>query len=212
MPYTIHNYFGRGNGTLSTLATPFYETRLTRIDVRPSLVFDRGGIGVQFGPRFNYTRVERNNVRIAEAPQSSLDSRVFGGQTFAGVEATLFAQTVYDPIHPRRGFRFALDYQLLQGLNTRSYRSARLGVTTASYYTPFYADWLTLAWRVGAERQWGSVPYYHRVSLGHHHGLRGFRSHRFVGRAAVFANSEVRATLKNFRTACTTYSPLACKW
>ncbi|GAB5520585.1 MAG: metallophosphoesterase [Rhodothermales bacterium] len=199
-PNTIHNYFGMGNGTGSMLATRFYETRLTRIDAMPSLVFDRGGIGIQFGPRFNYTRVERNNVRLTEAPRSSLDGRVFGGQSFAGVDATIFAQTVYDPIHPRRGFRFSLDYRFLQGLNTRSYRSARLGVTMASYYTPFYTDWLTIALRGGAERQWGSVPYYHQLSLGHQHGLRGYRSHRFVGRGSVFVNSELRATLKNFRT------------
>ncbi len=57
-----------------------------------------------------------------------------------------------------------------------------------------------LALRVGAEKIWGSYPWFDAAFIGGLQSLRGWRSQRFAGDASLFGSAELRTHITQFRT------------
>ena len=77
--------------------------------------------------------------------------------------------------------------------------SAALIAGGASIYLPFsQAGNQTLALGVAAEKLWGTYPFYEAAFLGGPRMLRGFRTERFAGDAALFGRAEFRVLLGHF--------------
>ena len=57
-----------------------------------------------------------------------------------------------------------------------------------------------LALRAGAEKIWGSYPWFDASFIGGLQSLRGWRSQRFAGDASLFGSAELRTHITQFRT------------
>lgn len=57
-----------------------------------------------------------------------------------------------------------------------------------------------LALRAGAEKIWGSYPWFDAAFIGGLQSVRGWRSQRFAGDASLFGSAELRTHLTQFRT------------
>jgi hypothetical protein len=111
----------------------------------------------------------------------------------AGLFGELELVHVDDEAFPRTGFEArgeATAYALLQGNNDLF----GAGRGELRGYLPFLFEG-ALAGRLGAGWAWGSFPVHEAIFLGGRRSLRGFRSERFAGDAALYGNAELRVPL-----------------
>jgi hemolysin activation/secretion protein len=67
------------------------------------------------------------------------------------------------------------------------------------YLTPQIPTDPTLAVRIGGNKVWGTPPFQEAAYLGGTGDLRGYRSRRFAGDAALYGNAELRFAVSPFK-------------
>ena len=108
----------------------------------------------------------------------------------AGVIGGFELRNVNNEEFPRLGFELrgeATAYSPLQG-ETDPFGGARGEVRG---YAPFLLG-SSIAARVGGGTAWGSFPVHESIFLGGRRSLRGYRSERLAGDAALYGNAELR--------------------
>lgn len=198
-PGTKRPFYGYGNSVGSPRAHAFYETDLNQVradvyrqsNAEPAIITNR------LTTSATYTRVD-----VSASPSLRADSaaamRAGGDQLFLAVRAEGILSTVEAPLNPRFGLRLALASSLHQGFLQADERFARFSGDLRYYYTLERRPQLTTVVRIGGERNVGAFPYYEAITLGSESSLRGYRPHRFSGRASLYQGAEARFELLRF--------------
>lgn len=75
----------------------------------------------------------------------------------------------------------------------------QLNGAVSVYLTPQIPTDPTLAVRIGGNKVWGTPPFQEAAYLGGTGDLRGYRSRRFAGDAALYGNAELRFAVSPFK-------------
>ncbi|HLF15800.1 MAG TPA: BamA/TamA family outer membrane protein [Bacteroidota bacterium] len=213
----ILNYFGAGNSTPlddSLLDAGHYKARSRHLLLAPTLVFPLSeatqfslGVGLkQFDPD-----PAAGTILGTLAPYRSTEDSWYGSLQF---EARYDSRDL--PAAATGGIlsiiRFSAHHPLTRGFESFQ----KLAGEFRTYYTP--ADsLLTFAIRGGAQKNWGTFPWYESAFLGGTGSglngsiaggaggtggamapLRGFEKQRFAGGSAVYGGAEMRMGLASF--------------
>ena len=196
-------FFGFGNNTTATGSAAFYEAHQSRFVVEPMLTHatPNGLVSWSFGPVFKYTGSK--NINEDRFGLRDDDDEITLIQTEAAYGAGLFSQ-----LGARTNVRIgSLDPGASTGLQAKfgaAVYPAFLDVTqpfgsvfgeVRGFVAVSGPTSPTLALRAGAQRVMGEAPFFEAANLGGARSLRGFRSQRFAGDAALFGGAELRLPL-----------------
>lgn len=209
----VVNFHGFGNETLE-LDDDFVRVRQELYTFTPTLTLKLMGewgrrgdddsdtdrrlppsLSLQFGP---VVKVARTRIDVG----GILDQlRPLGINTFGQVGAVLGVE--YDSrdrlLAPSRGLYVRAEGHVYAPVLTVEEVFGRSGGEVRTYLTPgdgFHAP--TLALRVGAEKVWGTFPFFEAAFVGGSTTLRGFRNQRFAGDGAVYGGGELRLALARY--------------
>jgi hypothetical protein len=193
-PTNILNFYGFGNNTKRDEDAGFYQIRLQQAKVSPLLYKrDLKGNEFRFGPNFQMYRV-KSDVNQFLRPGDEAVSRfdLYNDQTFLGWQFLSTFHNLASTVNPKSGFRWLNGVDFNTSLKNTETRYMRLFTDLSIYSSVSLQPQITFANRFGLYRNIGEFPFYHANTLGGTSNLRGFRSDRFTGRTAAFANTEVR--------------------
>ena len=202
-----NHFYGFGNETSDEppIDTPARATgdaeeffRAERWDARvgASLRWDPSAtLFVEAGPFLRLTRDRHAEGRFVGLlmPLGSGDFREAGLRARAGWDGLDHA------VYPTGGAVLTVDGLVAPPLFDVTDAFGKIGAQASAYLTaraPFEA---TLGARVHGERVWGSAPYHEAAYIGGRGTVRGLRSDRFAGDAALAATTELRVPVARFR-------------
>lgn len=205
-PQTLRNYFGLGNETTADedLADRF-RLRLARAEAYVGLEREIApGLTLAIGPSTHVAQVlEDGNRATLDSlfTQPGVTGTAFEDyQWYAGGSLLLELERTDRSVNPRQGFDWENRASLHAGLQSASDYYGTLASDLAVYLPIRYAPQLTLALRAGGAYVLGDFPFYEAATLGGTENLRGFRSTRFAGRAALYQSAELRLKLFSVNT------------
>ena len=127
--------------------------------------------------------------------------RTLADHAVALFEYALVYDTRDDETAPRGGAHHQLKLRLSPGGSAEfPYRYGQVNVTARVYATPV-PRWLTVAFRVVGDAQFGDPPFYELAryedtfAVGGGHGVRGVPAQRYYGKVKVLGNIEARTNL-----------------
>lgn len=186
-------FYGFGNDTPAPPSHDDARIRQSRLGAAAGLrMTTYGGFSFGAGLRADHLRPDPG----IGSPLALDDP--FGSRHFTAASAWIdggFDTTDHDEL-PTRGFRIAARAAAAPPVLGVDDPFADAAVTASTYLT--FGP--TLALRAGAARAWGGFPVQLAPAIGGRRSLRGFRSRRFTGDAAVFAAAELRAPLGRIPT------------
>jgi hypothetical protein len=191
----LTRFYGFGNETSATRADAFYEARRAAFRARAAVGNAPGG-RVSFSVGSSFTAVRPDIL-----PETLVDSVApYGHGEFdlLSVDSELTWNGVDDPVVPRRGARLSVSARLVPPVLDTRETFGGVKALLSAYLSAEGPLRPTLAVRAGAEKVWGTAPYFDAPALGGPGSLRGFLSHRFTGDAAIFFGAEVRAEVTDF--------------
>lgn len=182
-------FHGYGNESPGEGDQEFYRVLERVLLLEPRLVFpvsDR--LTLSGGPSAWYVDPEP----VVGSPAA--EGTPFGSEAFGMVGARGGAEfdSRDEPAYPRHGWRASAEISAFPAFWDVEDAFAGVKVDAASYLTLPALTRPTLALRSGASRVWGGFPIQEAAALGGSHSLRGYRSERFLGDAAVWGNAELR--------------------
>jgi len=190
-PQGVQNYFGIGNESVKTNSKRnYYRTYTKRF---------YGGIGLSTTiGRYQIFDVTAfyQNVRLKRTQahyittDHSVDSILFSGRHFAGLEATYQFRRTNNDLFPTRGMDFLLAGAYIHNLKTTD-RFFTNVASSLSFYIPLGRSFC-LALRGGAAALSGDGDFYHLNKLGGDVNLRGYDRERFIGKTTFYNNNELR--------------------
>jgi hypothetical protein len=188
----VVRYFGYGNETVRTGDGSFHHVVQRDLRLEPGLEWQAGRARLGLGAFLRASRadLDRPSLLAAERPYGS------GRFRQAGIRVTAGVDTRDRPAYPERGVQVAASLRAAPGVLDvpRAYATAR--VEAAAYATARDAPASpTLALRAGAERAFGTAPFFEAPAIGGRSSLRGLNSRRFLGDAAAWGGAEVRTVL-----------------
>ncbi len=190
----VLRFFGFGNETPRTADDAFYRVRQEQYVVAPSLILPVGEAGsLAVGPLLKYADTETDAGRFIGL------SRPYGVGGFGelGAAASVAWDTRDGPA-ARRGVRLEAGGSFYPAVWDVDSTFGELHGEASAYLTPRTTFGPTLALRAGAKKLWGRFPFFESAFLGGADDVRGLRTQRFAGDAAVYGNAEVRARLGRF--------------
>jgi outer membrane protein assembly factor BamA len=191
----LTRFYGFGNETTASRADAFYEARRAAFRARVAVKHAQGdGVALSLGTTLTAVRPEtlRGTLVDSVAP--------YGHEAFdlLSLDGTLELDRVDDAVMPRGGSRLVLSGRWVPALLDTRESFLQVDARASAYLSAEVFARPTLALRAGAQKVWGSAPYFEAPSLGGPESLRGFLSHRFTGDAALFAGAELRAEVADF--------------
>ncbi|OAQ41879.1 hypothetical protein A5893_01815 [Pedobacter psychrophilus] len=197
-PAYIFNFYGIGNDTQNINDdVDFYRVRSETINVATYFQYHiSDDIKVGIGPGFDYFRII-----------SYSDPNFLAGQTFnytnpakfLSLKSYLNFSFLDDNKMPKTGFKWENKAEYFAEIQGASDKYLRLSTIGSFYATPNGNFPLTVALKLGAMTNIGDYKFYQANTIGNNNYLRGFRSERFSGRSAYFANTELRFPISSFR-------------
>ncbi|MGN6392281.1 MAG: BamA/TamA family outer membrane protein [Gemmatimonadales bacterium] len=191
----VLRFFGFGNETPRIDNDAFYRVRQEQYVVAPSLVLPVGAAGsLAFGPVLKYADTDLEADRFIGL------TRPYGVGGFGelGATATAAWDTRDVAAAPRRGVRLEAGGGFYPAVWDVDSTFGELHGEASTYLTPRSTFGPTLALRAGAKKVWGAFPFFESAFLGGADNVRGLRTQRFAGDAAVYGNAELRARLGRF--------------
>lgn len=204
-PNFAQNFFGFGNET--TYDKDAVELDFNRVSIKEwsaaiSLVWrGRNGGSFYFKPLIESFEVEKAANRfINSIPQNA---SVFEKQTYGGAEVNYNYKNKNDIAYPTLG----LDYSITAGYKS-NINGGNIDNKFGYVKSHFAIDHklnksgsFVFATKLGGEAVLGDdFEFYHGAQLGGNHSLRGFRKERFVGKYAIYQNTDLRLVLGKFKT------------
>jgi len=174
--------------------------------------FFGGLVRFTVGVNFSYATVETYNDSNAN-PEYNNESLLYNDNQAdpltgydGGWDNGLRLAVVYDSRdfapNPKNGNAFDLTVGLYGKALGSDYNHQRYNISTRNFYTPEFADYLTLAFRWVYSVQKGDTPFYNKNSigfadefkfgLGGFRTLRGYQQDRFVANVKTVINFEPR--------------------
>ncbi|MCH7716870.1 MAG: BamA/TamA family outer membrane protein [Gemmatimonadetes bacterium] len=191
----INRFHGFGNETSLLASDAFYRVTQRKLSVDPSLTFfPSGPTRFAIGPF-----VTISETKLGEG--NFIDSvRPYGVGRFGelGAQLSFSVDTRNRPVAPTRGLHATARARMVPATLDIDSPFARGQAEVATYFTARVPMRPTLAMRIGGTKVWGDAPYHESAFLGGARTVRGHSEQRFAGDAAVYANGELRLTLKHF--------------
>lgn len=191
---TLH-FYGLGNDTEETEPRAFYKLARGRLLFEPvATAFLGRNVELDVGLRFEAS----NTDTLPDEPNFVSQTRPYGSGSFmqAGAQASVRLDTRDRPtattsgVFVEGGFSF---YPEMLDVNRGAFGKFHGEATT---FLSLSKDGdQTAALRIGAEKLWGTFPYYEAAFIGGAHRLRGFRTERFAGDASLYGSAELRTVL-----------------
>jgi hypothetical protein len=191
----VIRFFGFGNETPRIDDDQFYRVPQEQYQVTPSITLPMGAGGrLTVGPTLKFAKTNLDPGRFITL------TRPYGVGDFGEVGATAAAEwdTRDTPAAARRGVHLLAGGSVYPALWDVDSTFGELHGEAATYLTPNTAFGPTLALRAGAKKVWGGFPFFESAFLGGASTVRGLRTQRYAGDAAVYANAELRARLGRY--------------
>jgi hypothetical protein len=189
----VIRYFGLGNETVRTATSGLHHVIQRQYSAAPAVQFGIGGAArLELGGLLRWS--ETDETRIT---QLSVE-RPYGTGSFT--EAALTAAVLYDSrddeMVPTKGVTLELAGRVFPAALDVATAFSSVSLVGTTYLTagklPLEP---TLALRVGAQRVFGTYPFFEAAHIGGRESLRGLTTRRYAGDAAVYGNSELRLKL-----------------
>lgn len=199
----VLRWYGFGNETTVDETRPISHYRVTQhqVALAPSLGWVLGERTVlQFGPRFKYSVTELDDGQNADRFIGT--DRPFGTGGFAQLGGGIgFSHDSRDvPSAAKRGVLLELGGSWYPEALDVERSFGEVHGRFATYLSARMPTSPTLALQVGAKKVFGesgAIPFHEAAVLGSTGTLRGYRTHRFAGDAALFGSAELRLHLTN---------------
>jgi outer membrane protein assembly factor BamA len=191
----VVRFFGFGNETPRIDDDQFYRVPQQQYEVTPSLKLPLGGAGqLTVGPTLKYAKTDLDPGRFITLTQP------YGVGDFGEVGATADAHwdTRDTPAAARRGVHLIAGGSVYPAVWDVDSTFGELHGEASTYLTPNTTFGPTLALRAGAKKVWGGFPFFESAFIGGASTVRGLRTQRYAGDAAVYANAELRARLGRY--------------
>lgn len=213
-------FHGFGNKTEIRRPSSFYKVTRYSLVLAPALAYRgadyrgetsgftlaslRSRLNIHFGPVIKYSNTPSGSNRGTLI--GSLDDGLYGMGAFGqiGAKSQITFDTRDNPGYPTRGVRVRVDGEVYPEFWSVDSAFASIGGEASTYLTAPVATHPTLALRGGAEKVWGSFPFFESAFLGgtgvlgtgiSGGNLRGFQKNRFAGNTSLYGNSELRLVL-----------------
>ncbi|MEO0470097.1 MAG: BamA/TamA family outer membrane protein [Bacteroidota bacterium] len=197
-PSNTINYFGLGNETSKDREQEFdfNRLRLRNIHLESSLqLLENEGMHLlRMGPFYDYFQAEESMDRFVGLDSSRVGAD-FEGKHFAGLGISYKGDATDNKSMPKRGIRFNFALRWQANLADLNRNFSTLNLSFSFFRQVLQPLDVVLASRFGFSRNFGTYEFYQARQLGGRTNLRGFRSERFAGDAALFHNTELRFRL-----------------
>jgi hypothetical protein len=206
---------GFGNATEIPGSTDFYRVQQRTAVIAPSIAFRTGrNRGEQTGSGTEPLREELTVdlsllLKYWDTPLDdnadnfigAFDPPLYGTGAFGelGARIGLELDTRDNSGNPKAGLLIKAGAALFPEVWDVASTFGQVNGALSVYLTPHIPTDPTLALRVGGKKVWGSPPYQEAAYLGGGGNLRGYRSHRYAGNAAVYGNAELRFSVAPFK-------------
>jgi len=191
----VVRFFGFGNETPRAGDDQFYRVPQQQYEVTPSLAIPIGAAGsLTVGPTLKFAKTDRDPGRFITIAQP------YGVGDFGEVGATAAAEwdTRDTPAAARRGLHLVAGGSLYPAVWDVDSTFGELHGEASTYLTPITTFGPTLALRAGAKKVWGAFPFFESAFLGGANTVRGLRTQRYAGDAAVYGSAELRARVGSY--------------
>jgi hypothetical protein len=191
----VIRFFGFGNETPRIDDDQFYRVPQQQYQITPSVTLPVGAAGrLTVGPTLKFAKTDLDPGRFITLTQP------YGVGDFGEVGATAAAEwdTRDTPAAARRGVHLVAGGSVYPALWDVDSTFGEVHGEAATYLTPKTAFGPTLALRAGAKKVWGAFPFFESAFIGGASTIRGLRTQRYAGDAAVYANAELRARLGRY--------------
>jgi surface antigen Omp85-like protein len=186
----VIRYFGLGNETVRTATSGFHNVIQRQYSAAPTLELGIGGPArVELGGLLRWSETDEERIT-----QLSIE-RPYGTGSFT--EAGLSAAVVYDSRDDQRvatkGVTLTLTGRVFPALLDVQSAFSSVSLVGTTYLTAHSLPLEpTLAVRMGAQRLFGSYPFFEAANIGGRVSLRGLTDRRYAGDAALYGNSDLR--------------------
>lgn len=191
----VVRFFGFGNETPRIGNDQFYRVPQEQYLVAPSVALPLGLDGsLTVGPVLKYAKTDLDPGRFISIAQP------YGVGDFGmlGANATAVWDTRDVPAAARRGVLLTAGAGFYPAVWDVDSTFGELHGEASTYLTPSTTFGPTLALRAGAKKVWGAYPFFESAFVGGASTVRGLRTDRYAGDAALYGNAELRGRLGRF--------------
>ncbi len=213
-------FYGFGNKTEIPRPSSFYKVTRYSLVFAPALEYRgadyrgemsgfslaslRSRLNIHFGPVIKYSNTPSGSNKGTLV--GSLDDQLYGVGAFGqiGAQGEITFDTRNNPGYPTRGVRVRAGGAIYPEFWSVDSSFGNISGEASTYLTARIPTNPTLALRGGAEKVWGSFPFFESAFLGgtgvvgtgiSGGNLRGFQKNRFAGDTSLYGNSELRLVL-----------------
>ena len=208
-PTARTNFFGMGNETDFDQSKPggikYYRARydLANLSVMARTPLT-SWMNIMYGPTFQYFQfpaAANANKFITSVDHSTTDdSKLHEANFYAGGQFQWNINTSNNAMLPTRGIKFNTTVRSLVPFQQDASTLTQVNGDLALYSDFISKKTVVLAARFGGGYNFGDFLVPQAQYLGFRENLRGFRIHRFAGRAMAYNNVELRWKLADLKT------------
>lgn len=201
------NFFGLGNETTREGSDRFHDVRKDLYSLNPIIryrLFQNSEFRI--GPTFEVVDVRNTEGKFVSTPQAGLVDSDFATFKILGLKSSYEYNTVDDENYPRKGLNFDLGGHFTHNIDDED-PLFKLDLSASGYHTIKNTD-ITLATRLGVERNFGDFRFFQANTLGDagvffesntgvfdKANFRGVLRDRFSGKSILYQNTEIRSKL-----------------
>ncbi len=201
------NFFGLGNETTREGDDRFHDVRKDLYSLNPILryrLFQNSEF--RFGPTFEIVDVRETDGKFISTPQAGLADSDFATFKILGFKSSYEFDTVDNKNYPKKGFNFEAGGHFTHNFDDDN-PLLNLDLSVSGYHTIKNTE-ITLASRLGVERNFGDFRFFQANTLGDagvffqsntgvfdKANFRGVLRDRFSGKSIFYQNTEVRSKL-----------------
>ncbi|MFD1632060.1 metallophosphoesterase [Pseudopedobacter beijingensis] len=191
------NFYGLGNDTENTGNMKYYQIRSKTAFF--NTYFQKrvnNHISIGIGPGFEYFNILKQdslhylNSSVQRSPSYDW---------FLKLDSYFNFDYSDDNLSPKNGWIWSNGISYFKSWQNQA-NHVNIKSDFRAYLTPLEQLPVTLAIRLGGAKNFGNYNFYHANSLGSISYLRGYRSERFSGDAALYSNAELRSKLTKLRS------------
>ena len=198
------NFFGFGNETENfddTLDFDFNRVKLETLKFAPSIVW-RGELGSKFRTGVFYEAIKVEDIEDRFINTFLAASSIDTNKKFVGIDAAYTYQNKDNIAFPTLGMETSLHAGYTSSIQNKAETFGYVIPSLSLDYKLIPSGRLVAATKWKAHLTIGNgYQFYQAASIGGVNGLRGFRNQRFTGKKAYYQNTDLRYSLRKFRTA-----------